>query len=464
MSKNLTKKISKLDALETQSTSSTGGHVPVHVNRFSTKKMCSLLTDVIFASQEINKILYSEINKILSPEINKILSQNDESIIDDSYAILKKSKEIFRTSDFYIEQNQCVFRCFYETECAPAQDDPRWLVMRQKGIGASEAEKPMMANHLSTKIKWVKEKAGLLPAFSGNEATELGHQMEPVVGKILECIFETTLLESTSLEHPEHPILRASLDRYGWLKGMPYIIEIKSPSARIPKPGYIKSEYDKQMYQQHEVSGIENGMFADMQYVLFDTYSELMNSFKAEEDLTTKYYGAIIRYPHSKRAFTYSPVNIRKDLRKWVKGKISELADLGYSLAEGRDANLWQVNQKYAEKFMYKIQYWKLVQIVLVPHQRNHNWLDENLEKYEEAWALIEKYKAGYRDDDDKERADLAAAFDSDDDNFGKSDAESLDSPDEGIGALFTGRPVSAPNGKPPGPPKNIKKTQVSKK
>lgn len=317
-------------------------------------------------------------------------------------------------AEFYLHQNNCVFRCYDDTQRAPAQDDPRWLVMRNGGIGASEAEQ-VPAKDGPGKIKFIKEKAGVIKrSFTGNEITEQGHQMEPVVGKVLDDMYDTFLLESTSLEHLKYPFIRASLDRYGWVNGLPHIIEIKSPVSRIPIWNSIPKGYDMQMYQQHEVSQIENGLFADCQFQLFDTYGEMRSSFRDGENLKKKYFGAVIKYPHNSRAWTYSPVSQRHKLREWVAQKTKELNHHGYRIV-GPLEN-WKVDMtKWA--WTVKIAYYRVHRFVLVPHVINKNWCNDWLHRYRELWDKVEEYKAGYKDTADIERLETDGLFSDDDDD-----------------------------------------------
>jgi hypothetical protein len=396
----------------------------IEVKTFQPELMIECLKETMETHQKVLTAMTKRFNILFSDEQNeKTLKLQDDikRLGVDSASVYNTFDTLNKSAKFYIDQNANVFRCYNETKNAPAQDDPRWLVMRNGGIGASEAEM-VNAKPGINKTRWIKEKAGILArSFTGNWVTDQGHQMEPVVGKILNHRFNTYLLESTSLEHPKYPFIRASLDRYGWINGMPYIIEIKSPVTRVPRNGFVPAGYDAQMYQQHEVSYIENGLFADSQFSLFDTYSELMKSFHENDELSEKYYGAIVKYPHSKRAFVYSPISIKKRVKHWVAEVTDKLVAQGYKIANPRE--FWEPEKKeYAN--IVKIVYWKLLRLVLVPHTRNYNWVSENLKKYQTLWSEVKKYKNGYRDENDIEREALKISnifSDIDDDSSEKS-------------------------------------------
>jgi len=367
----------------------------------------------------------SKISKTTIVDFAKLVEESD---VDFEYYRVLKTK-----AEFYLHQNAQVFRCFDETIIAPPQDDPRWLVMRNKGIGASEADKvekwvdkENSEDLTPVQLRWVKEKAGLLPSsFKGNAITDQGHRYEPIAGKILEDMFGTYLLESTSLEHPIYPYVRASLDRYGWINGMAVIIEIKSPVSRIPQHGHIPHGYDLQMYQQHEVSRIENGLFADAQFELFDTFAELNASFKKNERMSDpkKYYGVLIRYPHNKRVVTYSPMSVRTNLREWLKEKKKILRKAGYKFVDPHDS--WSATPSHHNEI--KIEYWRLHKYVIVPHLRDHNWCKTQLPNFTKMWKHVLKYKGGFRDDDDREREAVINEF---------SDEDSDDSESAGSGGF----------------------------
>jgi hypothetical protein len=338
-------------------------------------------------------------------------NENNSKIYSDFYEFYTIFNELSEKCKYYCWQNDELFRCYDETQNAPAQDDPRWLIMRSDGIGASEADN-LRKNESNTLRKWIKEKAGVIPrSFTGNEYTEFGHQMEPVVGKILDHKYNTKLFESTSLVHKKYPFLRASLDRYGYIYGMPHIIEIKSPATRIPEKDSIPLEYDAQMYQQHEVSQIQNGIFADFKFHQVDTYKLLINAI--EKDTFTKpsrkkYYGAVIKFPCSKRAYAYSPISEPEKCYEWVKRMEKKIIAKGFVLDES--TKKWNASEQYDG--IAKVVFWRLTHMVLVPHRYNPKWCEENLEKYTIMWERIQSYKNGYKDEDDIRAQEDANLFD----------------------------------------------------
>jgi hypothetical protein len=389
---------------DTFSADSIGHRMP----QFNVEVMLSCLDDVYKTSRKVKK------------EMIKIYNEHDElsgEALDDFTDAYHAMREMYDNyhklldkHNHYVKQNLALFRCYDDTQCAPAQDDPRWQIMRNDGIGASEAEN-LHKRESKTLLRWIKEKAGVLPRlFNGNAATEQGHQMEPVVGKILDHKFQTKLFESTSLVHRKYPFIRASLDRYGYIYGVPCIIEIKSPVSRIPEKDSIPTGYDLQMHQQHDVSEIHAGMFADFKFTLYDTYKELIDAINGDKQTKPsrkKYFGAILKFPHSKRAFAYSPIDKPDQCQQWVKDKKEALRAMGYTTYENHDK--WWVGEEF--KTVVKIVYWRLTHMVLVPHPHNPSWAEENLDKYKAMWDRIMAYKNGYRDDDDRAHDEAEALF-----------------------------------------------------
>jgi hypothetical protein len=197
---------------------------------------------------------------------------------------------------------------------------------------------------------------------------------------------------------------------------MPHIIEIKAPFSRVPIDNSIPSDYDLQMYQQHDVSQIKNGIFADALFKLYDNYG-LLRTDVDKEPTETKghiYYGAIIKYPHNKRSYSYSPIETPENCYNWVRQMKKALSARGYSQLE----EIYDWVPESPNLFnKYKVVYWRLIKFVLVPHAYNPKWCEENLEHYKKVWKRVADLKKGTAElsKDDIEEAENNKVFDDDD-------------------------------------------------
>lgn len=80
-----------------------------------------------------------------------------------------------------------------------SDDRERWLAERMAGVGGSDIAAVLGEDKHRTREQARMEKAGLADPFAGNEATELGHAMEPTVATIARARWGW------------------QLERYGWL-------------------------------------------------------------------------------------------------------------------------------------------------------------------------------------------------------------------------------------------------------
>lgn len=70
------------------------------------------------------------------------------------------------------------------TDLVPESDREAWLAARMQSVGGSEVAAMLGACKYTTREQLCRVKAGLEPGFTGNEATELGTYMEPVIAQI----------------------------------------------------------------------------------------------------------------------------------------------------------------------------------------------------------------------------------------------------------------------------------------
>jgi len=65
-----------------------------------------------------------------------------------------------------------------------SQDRTTWLAARMESVGGSEIAAVLGESKYETREQLAMTKAGLAEPFSGNEATELGNEMEPTIAAI----------------------------------------------------------------------------------------------------------------------------------------------------------------------------------------------------------------------------------------------------------------------------------------
>ena len=104
------------------------------------------------------------------------------------------------------------------------QGSKKWHAWRRGVIGASEAQIIMGENRWKGRQQLIDEKLGLVEPFSGNAATQRGHDLEPHARTALERKFKVKL-QPTIVQDVHEPFLAASLDAINKEKNR--IFEIK---------------------------------------------------------------------------------------------------------------------------------------------------------------------------------------------------------------------------------------------
>jgi putative phage-type endonuclease len=94
--------------------------------------------------------------------------------------------------------------------------EEEWLAERAKGIGGSDAGTILGLNQYGSSFQLWSEKAGkTVREFTGNEATEWGHRLEPVIGEAYAQKFNKALVEWPVLawsSSPDYPFMFVNLD------------------------------------------------------------------------------------------------------------------------------------------------------------------------------------------------------------------------------------------------------------
>jgi putative phage-type endonuclease len=137
------------------------------------------------------------------------------------------------------------------------QGTDKWHKWRRGVIGASEAVIIMGENRWKGRQQLMDEKLGFVTPFSGNAATQRGHDLEPHARKALEKKYKVRI-EPTIVQDSREPFLAASLD--GITKDRDEVFEIKcgvrayeivSETRKLPSY-YIAQVQHMMMITQHE--------------------------------------------------------------------------------------------------------------------------------------------------------------------------------------------------------------------
>lgn len=91
----------------------------------------------------------------------------------------------------------------------------QWLKLRRLGIGGSDIGALCGLNPFKSPIDVYLDKTGLAPDLPQNERMKWGQILEePVAGEFAKRANRTVMRINAVLQHPEHPIALANLDRY----------------------------------------------------------------------------------------------------------------------------------------------------------------------------------------------------------------------------------------------------------
>ena len=135
------------------------------------------------------------------------------------------------------------------------QGSDEWLEYRKGGLGSSDAPIIMGCSPWMTAEELFKEKIGKKKPKKMTEAMERGHRLEPAARAYYEFKSEIDFIPIT-VEHPQYPFLRASLDGYN--EEFKIILEIKAPGRETHLKalrGEVPEHYRIQCLHQLMVTG-----------------------------------------------------------------------------------------------------------------------------------------------------------------------------------------------------------------
>jgi putative phage-type endonuclease len=215
------------------------------------------------------------------------------------------------------------------------QGTDRWHKWRRGVIGASEAVIIMGENRWKGRQQLMDEKLGLVTPFSGNAATQRGHDLEPHARKALEKKFKVRI-EPTIVQDSTHPFLAASLDGITTDRDEVYEIkcgvkayEIVSETRRLPSY-YVAQVQHMMMITNHD--SLKFAVFSpgdplvvldvkrDEQYIMRLRQRELEFVRELESrghKLQYEFRGYQVGQPSSKISASSRKVNKRSDKPAW---------------------------------------------------------------------------------------------------------------------------------------------------
>lgn len=164
------------------------------------------------------------------------------------------------------------------------QGTPEWHLWRKQGVGASEVPVLMGESDFTTPREIWKQKLGLAePQGETSWAQQRGIDAEPRIRALYELIYGFDVPPAT-VEHWEHPYLRASLD--GWDPERRLIVEIKY-TGREKHEQAVKNEvplcYRAQIQYQLAVTGAK-----EAHYVSYDGARIAVVEVSRDEEYITR--------------------------------------------------------------------------------------------------------------------------------------------------------------------------------
>ena len=142
------------------------------------------------------------------------------------------------------------------------QGTTKWHEWRKGVIGSSEAQMIMGENRWKGRQQLLDEKLGLLAPFSGNAATQRGHDLEPYARKALENKYKNRLTPVV-VQDVKQPFLAASLDAINSDENQIYEIKcgIKTYEA-VSILRVVPNYYKAQIQHMLMVTQMESMLFA----------------------------------------------------------------------------------------------------------------------------------------------------------------------------------------------------------
>jgi putative phage-type endonuclease len=277
----------------------------------------------------------------------------------------------------------------------PAQGTIEWLEQRKNRISASDIGSALDENEYKESDIVIIEKCGYPDHWWFDESsfvfTHHGHKYEFVASQIHEVKYKVKCNEAGFIPHPTIDFIGASPDKFviDDINHRGYLVEIKCPYRRYPKPNIVPRYYWIQMQIQLEVTGLDECYFEDCRILEYSSEAEYLEDtdmvcpkkgvIGAVQDLVANTIHYI--YPVLHNPETDNGSENERYLR--MKNEI--------------DISVNELKQK-SEKYYFKgYSWWRLEKHESILVLRDRKWFAEVFPKLQAFWQKILYHRAhGY--------------------------------------------------------------------
>lgn len=344
----------------------------------------------------------SDINEYLNSNYNKIYKL-DNLFIDNLFLELRNYLKTIKYKNYNLKKKyivECIYNYFKNVleidervleiskRKQPVQRSQEWYDVRYNIISASDAgtvigtkfehisdsENAKIKPHAAFKTKkdLIKTKVLREDNFKGNKYTKHGQIFEEVANLIYQKKNNNFVIEFGLVQHPSIKFLGASPDgitRNG------IMIEIKSPYSRKVN-GIVPSNYWVQMQLQLEVCNLEVCHFVEIEALFYESEYDYYNDLSFNED-------------DNEKGFVIKCFNNNSEEYKYIYPEIN-IFDNSELLNIWKNTTLKNYNNLFDN---VEICYWKVSKYSCVEINRDKNWFDKNLYKFEDFYKEIVYYK-----------------------------------------------------------------------
>jgi len=306
----------------------------------------------------------------ISDEIQEIIEQSI-----DSYYDLYQEKVLEEDEKTIIRNKLVALQNVYQ----PQQKTEEWYEYRNSLITASSAWKILKSQN--TLNSYIYEKCcPYVPknGLSGSHSLQWGVMFEPISLEIYQRRNQTCVAEFGCISHPHYSFLGASPDGINIDESSPLfgtMVEVKNIVNR-EITGIPKSEYWIQMQLQMEVCDLDHCDFLETRF----------KKMEIQDGITTLLESGILiqgtnHNNNDIRRFLIIDSTFTKErIEQWIQQSLSEF--------------------EYSE-----IIHWYLDEYSCIPIKRDREWFQQNIEKFKEAWQIIQQEKVtGYEHRKPKKR------------------------------------------------------------
>ncbi len=270
----------------------------------------------------------------------------------------------------------------------PVQRSKEWYDMRYNIISASDAgtvtgtkfehisesENAKIKPHSAFKTKkdLLRTKVLREDNFKGNKYTKHGQVFEEIANLIYQKKNNNFVIEFGLVQHPSILFLGASPD--GITKNG-IMIEIKSPYSR-KITGIVPSNYWVQMQMQLEVCNLELCHFVEIEATFYESEYEYNNDSNFCEN-------------NNEKGFIIKCFNNNSDENQYVYPDVNIFGNNDL-------LNRWKNETLNSKKNLFdnvEVCYWKVNKYSCVEINRDKNWFDKNLYKFDEFFKEMQYYK-----------------------------------------------------------------------